>query len=425
MTLLKKISIRFFFLYFLLTITPWLWFEFIPGFNYIAMGYRFVMEWIVTFFNDYLLHVKETLNTQGYGSGDTSYAWAEFYTIIILSILIAILWSLVDKREKESKSLEYWTHNLIRYNLIAVAFSYGIIKLFGLQMPFPSLSQLATTLGDFLPMRFSWMFIGYSQPYEFFTGMAEVIVGLLLLYRRTIPLGLLVGLGVFVNVFAMNMCYDIPVKLYSMQIVICCLFLLAIDSRRYLNFFVLNKPTVPTMGYNYHFTKRWQRIGRIVLKSVFILLVVGWNIYDCINWYGETHTLETSSIPHGVYNIKTFKKNHQITVIDATDTLAWKDFVFDKNKSGSIKTQDTLFMNRYKRAYFIYDVDKSKQTINFKEGSNDSVGLFTMQYKLIDKRTLQLEGIFKKDTLFYELVRNEKPFPLAEKQFHWISEANR
>ena len=210
-----------------------------------------------------------------------------------------------------------------------------------------------------------------------------------------------------------------------MQIVICCLFLLAIDSRRYLNFFVLNKPTVPTMGYNYHFTKRWQRIGRIVLKSVFILLVVGWNIYDCINWYGETHTLETSSIPHGLYNIKTFKKNHQIIAIDATDTLAWKDFVFDKNKSGSIKTQDTLFMNRYKRAYFIYETDMKKGIIHFKEGRSDTISLFDMNYKLINKNTLQLEGVFKKDTLFYELVRDDKPFPLAERQFHWISEANR
>lgn len=422
---IKKISLRFFFLYFFLTIAPWSWFYFIPGLTYVTGWYTKGMQWIVFKFNDWFLHVKATLNTEGYGSGDTSYAWAEFYTIIILSLIIAVIWSFADNREKESRLLEYLTHNLIRYNIISVAFSYGIIKLFALQMPFPNLSQMATPLGEFLPMRFSWLFIGYSQPYEFFSGMAEVIVGLLLLYRRTIPLGLIVGLGVFVNVFAMNMCYDIPVKLYSIQIVICCIFLLAIDSSKYINFFILNRPTIPTTGYNYRFTKRWQRIGRVVLKTVFILFIVGWNIYDCINWYSETHTLDTNVIPHGLYNIKTYKKNNRVTAIDASDSLSWKDFIFDKDKSGSIRTADTMFMNRYGRAYFIYETDKTKQLINFKEGRKDSIGIFKMKYKLTGKNKLELDGVIKKDTVHYELVRKEEPFPLAECQFHWISEANR
>lgn len=425
MELVKKIAFKFFFIYFLWTIAPWLWFNFIPGVSFVTDYYVKAMEWIVFLFNDWFLHIKETLNTQGFGSGDTSYSWAEFYTIIIVSLLIAIVWTIVDKKEKESKGFEYWLHNLIRYYVIYVALNYGIIKLFGLQMQFPNLSQMATPLGDFLPMRLSWMFIGYSQPYEFFSGMMEVTVALLLLYRRTIPLGLIVGLGVFINVFVMNLSYDIPVKLYSMQIVICYLFLLGIDSRRYFNFFILNKPTVPITGYNYRHSKGWHRTCLVVLKTVFIALVIGWNIYDCMNWYGEIHTPETAVIPQGVYNIKTFKKNNQIVAIDATDTLAWKDFIFDRQKMGSIKTADTTFMNRYGRAYFIYETDKAKNMVYFKEGRSDTVGLFGMKYKVSGKNKLQLEGIFKKDTLFYELIRNTKQFPLDERQFHWISEANR
>lgn len=422
---IKKIATRFFFLYFLLTIAPWFWLDVFPGVSYITKFYTKAIQWIVFRFNDWFLHIKVKLNTEGYGSGNTSYAWAEFYTIIILSLLIAIVWVIFNKREKESRSLEYWLHNLIRYNLMTVAFSYGIIKLFALQMPFPNLSQLATSLGDFLPMRLSWMFVGYSQSYEFFSGVMEVTVGLLLLYRRTIPLGLIVGLGVFINVFAMNMCYDIPVKLYSMQIVIGCFFLLAIDSRKYLNFFIFNKPTVATAGYNYRFTKRWQRVGRIVLKTVFIILVIGGNTYSSITWYGQTNASEASVIPQGVYNIKTFKKNNQITVIEASDSLVWKDFIFDKGKLGSIKTSDTIFRKRYGRGYFGYEANKSKQIIAFKKTLEDTTDLFVMHYKIIDKSTISLEGVVKKDTLFYELVKNNKKFPLAECQFHWISEANR
>ncbi len=425
MAFFKKTIFRFFFLYFWLTIAPWLWFAFIPGISYLTDFYTKGMQWLVFRFNDGFLHVKETLNTEGYGSGDTSYAWAEFYTIIILSCVVAIVWSALDKKEKHTKILTYWLHNLIRYNLIVVAFSYGIIKLFALQMPFPNLSQLATPLGDLLPMRFSWLFIGYSQPYEMFLGVMEIMVGVLLLYRRTIPLGLVVGFGVFLNVFVMNLCYDIPVKLYSMQIVIGCLFLLVIDIRKYLNFFILNKPTVPTSGYDYRFGKKWQRAGRIVLKTLFILIVVGYNFYDCINWYQETHAVEKSVIPKGVYEIKTFRKNNQLTVINPNDTLAWRDFIFDERKLGSIKTGDTTFMNNYGRAYFIYETNPSKKMVYFKEGRSDSIPLFGMKYKLLHGNTLQMEGVFKKDTLYYELVKSDKQFQLAERQFHWISEANR
>lgn len=422
--MIKKLSFRFFFLYFLLTITPWLWFTFIPGVTYVTDYYVKAMRWIVFGFNDLFLHIKDTLNTEGFGSGDTSYAWAEFYSIIILSLLIALAWTLFYRKEKETKTLSYWLHNLIRYNLIYAALSYGIIKLFALQMPAPNLSQLATPLGDFLPMRFSWLFIGYSQPYEMFSGVMEVTVGLLLLYRRTIPLGLIVGLGVFVNVFVLNLCYDIPVKLYSMQLVIGCLFLVVIDYQKYLNFFIFAKPTVPTTGYNYRFTKRWQRIGRIILKAGFILLVVGWNIYDCNNWYNETHVVEAAVIPDGYYTIKSFKRNDIATTVDASDTLAWKDFVFDSQRLGSIKTSDTLLRVRYGRGYFIYDVDKAKKTIGFKKSFSDSVNLFVMDYKLAGK-SLYLKGVIENDTLQYELVRNDKEFPLAKRHFHWISEANR
>jgi hypothetical protein len=114
---------------------------------------------------------------------------------------------------------------IVRYYLAIVALSYGIIKLFVLQMPFPTISQLATPLGDLLPMRFSWLFIGYSVPYQFFSGAMETVAGLLLLYRRTVTAGLFAATGAFLNVAMINLSYDVPVKLFSMHLLFACLFL--------------------------------------------------------------------------------------------------------------------------------------------------------------------------------------------------------
>src|SRR4051812_13946636 len=122
-------------------------------------------------------------------------------------------------------------------------------------MPFPTLSQLATPLGDLLPMRFSWLFIGYSVPYQFFSGAMESLAGLLLLYRRTVTAGLFAATGAFMNVVMINLAYDVPVKLNAAPLLFACLFLLALDAKRLLNFLVLNRPAPPTAAYNLTFAR--------------------------------------------------------------------------------------------------------------------------------------------------------------------------
>jgi hypothetical protein len=51
-----------------------------------------------------------------------------------------------------------------------------------------------------------------------FAGLAEAIGGVLLLWRRTAMLGALLVIAVMTNVVMLNFCYDVPVKLYSMQL---------------------------------------------------------------------------------------------------------------------------------------------------------------------------------------------------------------
>jgi hypothetical protein len=313
----------------------------------------------------------------------------------------------------------------VRYNVAIIAFSYGIIKLFSLQMPFPNLHQLATPLGDFLPMRLSWMFLGYSTPYQAFSGIMEIIVGVLLLNRKTLTLGALMGIAVFTHVFLLNLSYDIPVKLFSMQIVICCLFLASYDWHRIVDFFFLNK-SVPSGTYaEFELTKKWQRIGRIVWKVVFIVMFILLPIKEAWSMY-KTETGEADVLPikSGVYAIKTFTKNNDTISASLNDEMSWKDFIFDKGGIGSINTTDTLFKQRYHRGYFSYIPDSISQVIFFRR-FRETTPLFELQYKIPDDSTLNLWGQVRDDSLFFELLRTHRHFQLAEKQFHWISEANR
>ncbi len=54
--------------------------------------------------------------------------------------------------------------------------------------------------------------MGYSTPYNVFTGLVETVPAMLLFFRRTATLGALLLVAVLANVVMLNLCYDVPVE---------------------------------------------------------------------------------------------------------------------------------------------------------------------------------------------------------------------
>ena len=421
----RKFIFCFFFIYLLLQMAPWLWLGSIPGVSNIAEYYSMFMDWAVNMANAKIFHVREVLVPLN-GSGDTSYGWAQVWLFLSVAVIGCLVWRLLDRKRNNYNELNYWLCLFVRYYIALIAFLYGIEKLFAMQMYFPNLSQLATPLGDFLPMRFSWLFVGYSTPYQVFSGVMETVAGLLLLYRRTATLGILVATGVFINVMMLNLCYDIPVKIFSIHIVLMCFFLLVNESDRIVCFFILNKPAAASGIYDHHFKKKWMRITRVVLKITFILIAVVLQFYNMWEYYKSSIPKPVSQpVKTGVYDVVIYAVNKDTLPFSATDSLRWRDVIFDAGGLGSIKTADSLFRQRYKRGYFSYAADTAKQTISFKKFATDSLPVLSLHYELPDSNTVRLWGMQRKDSLYIELKRSNRHFQLAEKQFHWLSEANR
>jgi uncharacterized membrane protein YphA (DoxX/SURF4 family) len=422
----RRLLFRFFFIYIALSISPWTWLDrAFPVMSYVTQPYYSAMDWAVETANAWVFHVKDKLVPTG-GSGDTSYGWAQLWLLLSISFVGMIIWSVVQLKKKEYNKLNYWLCLFTRYYVALVLFSYGIIKLFALQMPFPNYSQLATPLGDYLPMRLSWMFLGYSTPYQVFSGIMEVFAGLLLLYRRTVTLGALMAAGVFTNVAMMNLSYDIPVKIYSLQMVLLCLFLLANEMNRILCFFVYNRPANACSVYEYPFKKRWPRITRIALKVLFIAVAVGGVVWESLDWQKEeSKRMNNMPFEAGVYDVAHFVVNNDTVAPLITDTLRWQNVIFDNAKSGSIATSDTSFRKLYNRAYFSYKADTVKHTFNILKRSTDSIPVAALQYAFDDPNTIRFWGRRQNDSLSFVLKRSSRHFQLAERQFHWLSESNR
>ena len=418
---------RFIFLYFILTIAPWYWFYKVPGISWLLDPYSSLESRMVVFFNTHLLQLRPELNMNGGGSGDTSYSWALFSLILVLAATGAIAWSIIHRDRKDGYPLlGYLLRNIVRYQLAIAAFVYGIDKLFMLQMPFPDLNMMSTTVGDLLPMRLSWLFVGYSPTYQFCSGLAEVMAGSLLFFRRTVPLGVLLSFGVFSHVFLLNISYDIPVKLYSMQLMICSMYLLALDWRRYAQFFFSDAANQLTTLYDYKSDSKLLHITRWGWKGAFVLLFVVGGMVDSFNLYksDSSQNLQPWS-GCGVYSITHQIQNGDILTTNPSDPMAWKDLVFDPSGTGSILTSDTLFRQRYGRGYFSFEVDSIRQKIVFQKSPADSVSLFEMNYRRPGPETLVLYGTIRNREVTLQIHRSAQSFQLCERQFHWISESNR
>lgn len=419
-----KVIFRFFFLAVNIIITPFVFLQGAPGLD-VLLEYLFLpLDKLSLWLNQLLYHITPATQPPN-GNGDTPEQWMGLYTGLLLAAVGTIIWSLLDRKQQHYSKLNYWFCLGLRYFIISNGLSYGIFKLFAVQMPFPSLSQLATPLGDYLPMRFSWMFIGYSFSYQFFSGLIEVVAALLLLFRPTATLGILVSLGVFINVMMLNLSYDIPVKINSITLVLVCCWLLAMELPRLFTFFFYNRAAASDILVFPFTTKRSRRLARTV-KWVYVGLTMGLTVMLSLQSWNQQHNkTNPPALKTGIYEV--LLQVHQgdtITIADA-DSLYWQNLVLDQGLEGSIKTSDSRFRQRYGRGYFNYKVDSVQSTLSLFRKTSDSVSIVQFRYEVKDSVTLLLRSIPPTDSLQLLLRRRTTAFPLGEKQFHWISETNR
>jgi hypothetical protein len=223
----------------------------------------------------------------------------------------------------------------------------------------------------------------------------------------------------------MNLSYDIPVKIFSMRLVLMCLFLLAHEYKRIVSFFLMNKQADACRTYNVQFEKKWMKITRVALKIVFIGVFVGWMFYNTLENYKQFHTVQSDGpIPKGIYKVESYVLNRDTIPPLITDSLRWQDIIFEEGY-GSIKTTDSLFRKRYGRAYFNYNIDSVKHSLKFVKSFADTSSLISFKYETPDSNTVRLWGKLRNDSLYVVLRKSNRHFQLTERQFHWLSESNR
>jgi hypothetical protein len=408
----KRIAFRFGFLYFATYIffTPN---NELPIVNILYDGINNLLHRFIPWFAQHIFRYSKPITIFTNGSGDTTYDYMLWFFGITLTFAGTIIWTGLDRKRKDYNALYYWIRVLIRYYLFYTMISYGFFKVPKVQFPYPGLNRLVEPYGDSSPMGLAWTYMGYSTSYNFFTGCAELLAGFLMLSRKTTTIGALVCLGVMTNVFAINMGYDVPVKLLSFNTVLMCLFLLGKDIQRLTNFFILNKVAPPSDLSFPHFTKklRYSLLGiklLIVVSLVWLTVSDSWSYYKLVN-YSPKPPL------YGIYYPETFLRNNVPVPPLQTDTTRWKRLIIPSKGYADIR-----FMNDSSRS-FHFKIDTLTRTALLYSYA-DTLNKSRFNYAL-DSPYLTLAGKMGSDSVFIKLKRfDEKGFRLVGRGFRWVNE---
>ncbi len=409
----QKLIFRLMFLYFAIYIffTPN---NDLPVINKVYESINDLLHRFIPWFAKTFLGYKKDITVFTNGSGDTTYDYMLWFFVIVVAIAGTMLWTLLDRRRKSYDTLYYWIRVLVRYYLFYTMISYGLFKVIKLQFPFPYLSRLVQPYGESSPMGLVWTYMGYSDIYNYFTGFAELLAGVLLLFRRTTTLGALVCFAVMTNVFMMNMGYDIPVKLLSFNTILMSLFLLWKDLRRLVYFFIVNKQAAAANINLPYSGKKW-RYFFTTLKILFIVFIVWINLDLAITSQKEYGEKAPKAPLYGIYYTETIVKNNDTLKPLATDSTAWKRLIVQREGYAIIK-----MMNDSTRGYN-FRVDTTAKAITM-FSIQDTANKTKMNY-VFENGYLSFNGRKGEDSVQIRMKRfDENNFRLVNRGFHWVNE---
>lgn len=363
-------------------------------------------------------------------------SFLNWFVIAGLAIAGSFIWERSVYKDQDFDKLFYWVRVVVRYRLAVGILGYGFLKLFPMQAPYPSLSNLHTNYGDLTDWKMFSMSLGIVPAYESFLGAVEILAGLLLLFRKTATIGALIVLIFTGNVFISNLAYDGGEYVYSFYLISFALFVLSFDAVRIFTLISLNRPAQPNL-FKLYLTGN-QKTARLILKGFVIFIFVfiyGFKAYS--HFLHDPYQFPKKaglSNASGIYNVREFRINGKTFPYSQTDSVRWKDVVFEKWATISVrsnrpviidfanfeKIQKNDFDRDYElagitsRHYYSYDADTANSTILLKN-KNRNFQSETLKFRIArpDSLTIILSGTDQKnDSLYVVLEKIEKKYPL-------------
>ena len=378
------------------------------------MPARFLLSPVLVWIGENIFKTSGRLELESTGSGDDTMAWLSLFLQFAVAIVGFIIWSVLDRRRPSYNDLFYWFRTILRVFVSFFMILYGFAKVFLVQFNEPSLLDLLQPFGDMSPMGLAWAYMGYSPAFEIFTGLLEVIAGFLLISKRTQTLGALFVVGIMTHVAVMNLCFDIPVKIFSIHLALMGLVLLLSDIKRFQYVFFRKHNIELTTDYrsiNPRFNKAI-RVFKICSLSFIILGAIA--LRGLI--YLEQRKDQIRGEFYGIWEVETFIKNGDTIPPLTTIDDRWRYMIMETKGRTVIKKMNGSIN------FYHFKVDSIKNSISiYKEDNTEAANNFYIEQK--DSLHLKIKGLLDQDSLKIHLKAIDlKDFTLINRGFHWVNE---
>jgi hypothetical protein len=405
-------------------------------------AYENLWHKVVPWFAAHILHLSYPITFLTAVGSDSTYEYVKILLFAVISAIAAVVWSLLDRKRTEYAKLDQWLRFYVRLTLAANMLLYGADKVIPGQMLPPDLVNMVQPFGDITPFRLVWSFIGASHAYETFCGLVEMLGGVLLLIPGTSMLGALVSCAAMTQVFLLNMCYNIPVKTWAANLLLCGIFLILPDAQRLVNFLLLNRWTEPEYKPPLFERKRLNYSVLGVQIALCIYLVAS-NLTFASGFVHHVNAVKQTSPLYGIWSVGAFTVDGEARPPLLTDDLRWQQVIFDfggtlhLNPAGPIMTiqgmngQFSSYLakvgaqgNTLSLAFPPVSLGEHYEThdILSLESSSGQGGKAELSYSQPQPDTMTLAGLVSGHQLSVTLKKEQRQFFLKTHAFSWTND---
>jgi hypothetical protein len=416
-SLATRIAFRFCFLYFSLYVVSTQMLGGLLPFNWVRnLGSTPFFQRIVTWAGVRVFHLAAPPSFQITGSGDKTVDYLQVFVLLVTAGAATVVWSLVDRRRADYRGLNRWFRVFMRFSVGTTMIGYGMVKAIPLQMSAPGLQRLLEPFGNFSPMGVLWASIGASKGYEMFTGFMELIGGVLLFIPMLSTLGAMVTFADTVQIFTLNMTYDVPVKLFSLHLILMSLFLIAPEASRIAKVLVFNRTAGPS--------EQPPLFRRRSLVLLVLALQLGYGAYLVLDGYAgasQSWWQRGGGAPksplYGIWDIEKMTIDGHTRSPLVTDYGRWRRVLFQAPAGITFQRMDDTFLG------YGAKIDMAARTIAVTAGPTAPASTF--KFRRPDPEHLILDGSLDGRTIHMEtrlIDRNKLLLVSRGQSFNWIQE---
>lgn len=313
---------------------------------------------------------------------------------IVFSIGFSIYW---HKKEKKgfSNSIKYisWLSTLIRYWIAFLLLDFGFQKIF--EVNFNYSYHINDSLASALTgQELTWKYYGFSYGLALILALFQIIGSILLLFKRTILLGVVVLLPVILNIVLINIFYSIGlITLFTSILITLGLVTLMLQQKvDIIHFFNLYKNTLPSIGTNFS-----RSIARILCILIPLLFVIYYN-----------NSVHLSKKYFGKWKVESMTRNGRLISENEwqKDTLAWKTIYIEERGKMYLCPNPYLYVDSTS-LFMKYHYDDKKQ--NFEvisyEKNPKNPDTIAVDISNFNEKSMQWKMIFYKDTIQMNLKK--------------------